>query len=904
MILEGNARGYGADLAEHLMNPRDNDHVTVHAVDGFMADYLLGAFAEVEAISEATQCSKYLFSLSLNPPENESVSIEIFEQAVADVEKKLGLAGQPRTIVFHEKEGRRHAHCVWSRIDALTLKAIELPHYKLKLGDVSRELYCRHNWEMPEGFRDKAERDPLNYSRQEAQQAKRTKRDPKKLKAMFRRCWEQSDSLASFQAALKEQGYLLARGDRRGFVAVDADGKIWSLSRWCGVSPDELRARLGQEDALPSVEDVLHQTPGLQPPKQKQPDSGFEFRRSELITRQRKERTDLLKAQEERRLSELKARHTKMPKGLRAIYLKVTGQYQEIVKEYERETKAAKVRDRHEQQALIEKHLKERRNLVREARQAGLAKAFNSRIEIDPHQVLELPADKLPFTEAKLNRNPSLILAHISKTKARFERTDVLRELVKQIDDPLILAKLADDALRSPEAVRLEDGRTPVFTTRDYQTAERTLLQTAQTLSASSGFGVAKAHVTDAIRRQNARMNRAFGGKLSEEQSAALDHILNDQQMACVVGLAGAGKSTLLKTAMDAWSKQGIKVHGAALAGKAADGLEEASDIQSRTLASLEASWENGYEPISKDDVLVIDEAGMIGTRQLKRITSKINDIGAKLVLVGDPEQLQPIEAGTPFKEITKSIETVRLTEIHRQHEDWQKEASRHLAEGNISEALESYSDHNCLHSARSSDETMEALVEAYVMDVAANGTRSSRLALAHRRKDVHALNQAIRSALKQNSETAPPETLLETETGKRAFAKGDRMVFSRNDRELGVKNGMLGTVNAVSENSMTVTIDGEQPTQITFDPRRYAAFDHGYAVTIHKSQGATVDNAYILASRSMDRHLAYVAMTRHRDQMNLYINNKDQPQWSRIDRQRRYGFNRETPQRSGPGMG
>lgn len=242
MILEGNERGFGAELAQHLLNPRDNDHVTVHAIEGFVADDLQGAFAETEAISGGTQCQKYLFSLSLNPPPGPAVPVEVFEEAISSVEKKLGLSGQPRAIVFHEKLGRRHAHCVWSRIDADRMKAIKLSHYKRKLMDISRELYHAHEWDMPDGFRDHDARDPQNFSRQEAAQAKRTKADPKVLKAMFRSCWEQSDSRTAFAAALWEKGYMLARGDRRGFVAVDASGKIWSLSRWCGVKPKELRA--------------------------------------------------------------------------------------------------------------------------------------------------------------------------------------------------------------------------------------------------------------------------------------------------------------------------------------------------------------------------------------------------------------------------------------------------------------------------------------------------------------------------------------------------------------------------------------------------------------------------------------------------------------------------------------
>ena len=171
-------------------------------------------------------------------------------------------------------------------------------------------------------------------------------------------------------------------------------------------------------------------------------------------------------------------------------------------------------------------------------------------------------------------------------------------------------------------------------------------------------------------------------------------------------------------------------------------------------------------------------------------------------------------------------------------------------------------------------------LVETYAMDVAANGWETSRLAFAHRRKDVHALNQAIRAALRSDRE-ADIETLFETETGPRVFADGDRIVFGRNDRELGVKNGILGTVERIDGSKLQVRIDGDGSLTVTFDANRYRHFDHGYAVTIHKSQGATVDQAYVLASRSMDRHLAYVAMTRHRDDLRLFVRDRDRPDWA-----------------------
>jgi hypothetical protein len=130
MILKGNQRAYGQELARHLLNVDDNEHALVHELRGFLSDDLFGAFQEAEAVSLGTKCQQYLFSMSLSPPQSAKVSVEAFETTIAEIERRLGLTNQPRAIVFHEKKGRRHAHCVWSRVDATEMRAINLSHYK------------------------------------------------------------------------------------------------------------------------------------------------------------------------------------------------------------------------------------------------------------------------------------------------------------------------------------------------------------------------------------------------------------------------------------------------------------------------------------------------------------------------------------------------------------------------------------------------------------------------------------------------------------------------------------------------------------------------------------------------------------------------------------------------------
>lgn len=135
------------------MNDRDNDHATLHELRGFVGGDLHQALAETHAISKGTKCEQFMFSLSLSPPKQADASEQDLMDAIERAEQALGLDGQPRAIVFHEKEGRRHARAVWSRIDANSMTAINLPHFKNRLMTISRELYLDHGWELPNGMR-------------------------------------------------------------------------------------------------------------------------------------------------------------------------------------------------------------------------------------------------------------------------------------------------------------------------------------------------------------------------------------------------------------------------------------------------------------------------------------------------------------------------------------------------------------------------------------------------------------------------------------------------------------------------------------------------------------------------------------------------------------------------------
>jgi hypothetical protein len=423
----------------------------------------------------------------------------------------------------------------------------------------------------------------------------------------------------------------------------------------------------------------------------------------------------------------------------------------------------------------------------------------------------------------------------------------------------------------SPE-VRDERGQVAElarYSTREMVEIERGMVLGADRMAGERGYSV------DSSRAEAALAARSF---LSEEQRDAVRHVVGEERLAVVVGLAGAGKSTMLSAAREAWEREGYHVFGAALSGKAAEGLEESSGIASRTLASWENGWAAGRGELEKGDVLVIDEAGMVSSRQLASFVGAAERAGAKIVLVGDPEQLQPIQAGAAFRAVAERVGYASLEGVRRQGEEWQRAASQDFARHRTSEGLAAYAEHGAVRFAETRDDAVSEIVRDVTADMRER-PEGSRIVLAHRRVDVRELNAAIREARQDAGELArgaeAGEISFLTNNGERKFSDGDRVIFLENNRDLGVKNGMLGVVQQAEEGRLVARLDSAkgpgQGREVSVSMADYASIDHGYATTIHKSQGATVDRAYVLASDRMDRHLSYVAMTRHREEATLY---------------------------------
>ncbi|MGC1507128.1 relaxase/mobilization nuclease domain-containing protein [Ketobacter sp.] len=374
MILKGSQRAGGRQMALHLLNGEQNEHVDVHQVRGFIADNVLGALNEAYALSKGTQCKQFMYSLYLNPPPDQNVDTDTFERTIDQIEERLGLTGQPRVVVFHEKEGRRHAHCVWSRIDIDQMKAINMSHDRQKLNRFSKSLYLEHGWKLPEGFKNKDKGNPLNFTRDQWQQAKRIGRNAADIKEELQECWAISDSKKGFENALKEHGYILAKGDKRSYVVIDHFGEIYSLPRQLGQKKKDLEARLGKAVKLQSVDEAKKEL-------SKQLSSIYIKYRNDLDIHHKKEQVPLLTQKQELNAAHKKMRESlesyqnkrwqdeelnrasRVRHGFKGLWDKLSGRYWKVRKQNEQEAYACYLRDQKQKDELIQKQLAQRQQL-------------------------------------------------------------------------------------------------------------------------------------------------------------------------------------------------------------------------------------------------------------------------------------------------------------------------------------------------------------------------------------------------------------------------------------------------------------------------------------------------------------------------------------------------------------
>lgn len=481
---------------------------------------------------------------------------------------------------------------------------------------------------------------------------------------------------------------------------------------------------------------------------------------------------------------------------------------------------------------------------------------------------VELQEERRSKNRRAIESNPAIVLDIVMRERCVFFERDIAKVLHRYVDEPELFRSLLVRIMQAPDVLQLKgagiDFETGApaparYTTRAMIRLEADMARRSLKLAGAQSHGVKPPPV---------EAPTASGAPLTEEQRAALEHVLGPARISVVIGRAGAGKTTMMRAARLAWEAAGFRVIGGALAGKAADGLEKEAGIAARTLASWEQRWEAGRDRLDRRTIFVLDEAGMVSSRQMAGLVEAVTRSGGKLVLAGDPDQLQPIEAGAAFRAIADRIGYVELEGIMRQRQPWMRAASLELARGNVRAALDCYRANGKLIG--------RALKAAAAAQLIADWSRDydpdkSSLILAQLRRDVRMLNGMARAELVARgvvSQGAP----FETSEGERHFAAGDQIIFLRNDMSLGVRNGMLARVAGAGPGRITVLV-GEAGSlrQIAVESRFYRDIDYGYATTIHKSQGATVESVKVLASLSLDRHLTYVAMTRHRADLVVY---------------------------------
>jgi len=473
--------------------------------------------------------------------------------------------------------------------------------------------------------------------------------------------------------------------------------------------------------------------------------------------------------------------------------------------------------------------------------------------------------------------NPHLVLQKITIQKAVFTRHDIAREIHKTDCTPAEFQALFYRVGASDELVPVaapafdpftgDETSDALFSTKTMVKLEHNMVRNIEGIASKPGVQIADERLEKAY--EAFQTKRGFA--LNKQQKMVVRHLTGGRSAAALVGYAGAGKSTTIDATRMALEASGYRVIGGALAGIAADNLRSEAGVQSRTLASWEYQWGKGNMLPDAKSIFIMDEAGMVSSPQMERITRQLNDAGARMITLGDARQLQPIQAGAAFRAFVDVTNYVQLDSVVRQSEEWMRDAAVAFGSGDAEAGVSAYIEQDKFTWSENNDEARAALVQDWMPYHQANAEVSI---MAHRNKDVIALNVEAREALRANGALGEDHSFA-AERGERTFADGDRVLFLKNERSLGVFNGSSGTVVQADQNRLEVRLDGETDTFIV-RANEYNTIDHGYARTIHKEQGNTVDQSFVYLSPTMDAQLSYVALTRHRDDVKLYASQED----------------------------
>lgn len=397
------------------------------------------------------------------------------------------------------------------------------------------------------------------------------------------------------------------------------------------------------------------------------------------------------------------------------------------------------------------------------------------------------------------------------------------------------------------------------YTTAEMLAVERNVIERAVERRLDGAGVAAPAAVATALERR---------GGLFPDQKAMVTSLTNSGLgVEVVVGKAGAGKTFALDAAREAWELSGYRVIGCSLSARAAQELQVGSGIQSYTIASLLQDLDNPNGALQRDTVIVVDEAGMVGTRSVDRLLEHAQRAGAKVVLVGDDRQLPEIEAGGAFRGIKNRLPAIELSEVRRQPFGWERDALDLLREGRAEQAIAEYTQRGRVHVASSADETRARLIADWW---ATRDDPVPGVMIAARRSDVADLNARARHLLLADGRIGSDEL----EVSGQRFSVGDRVMTLKNARRLGVFNGTRAIVESVDQDNVSVTVRLDDDRQVSL-PKAYVEagyLTHSYAITGHKAQGMTTEKAFVLGDETLYREWGYVAMSRGKQSNSLYV--------------------------------
>jgi hypothetical protein len=455
--------------------------------------------------------------------------------------------------------------------------------------------------------------------------------------------------------------------------------------------------------------------------------------------------------------------------------------------------------------------------------------------------------------DAIADRDAGAVLAALTEQRATFTAQDLERALGKQIRSSLACGRFGNEVLAHAEVVRLADvpgGPATRYTTRAVLQTEHEVLWAADGLRRDGRFDV-----SDRVRAA-VLADASFNG-IRRDQAEAYRHATGPEGLALIDGQAGTGKSYTMAATRQAYESSACTVIGLAPTNAVVEDMKRDGFKRAATVHSELFALNNGRTRWDGGTVIMVEEAAMVDTKRMADLAQHARAAGAKLILVGDDRQLSSIERGGMFAALKERYGAATLTEVTRQHQHDDRRAASMMSEGNFHDALSMYEANNAIVWARTQEHARVLLVKHWAADTA-GAPDKTRFVFAYTNADVAQLNAGLRAVRRDRGELGPDHP-IPTSEGLQNFATGDRLQITRTDKRAGLYNGMIGTVEKIERTRITVKLDGRRDDVRSFDAKEFPNFRHGYAGTIYKGQGRTLDQSYLYHSEHWRSAASYV---------------------------------------------